>query len=68
MPGQFIESQPSIVSQNHMESLKCASLGYIYGFIVLNYWWNSESVTQLTQKKISKQVAGYRNGSWIVTW
>ena len=31
MPGQFIESQSSIVSQNHMESLKCASL-------VLHIW------------------------------
>ena len=26
MPGQFIESQLSIVSQNCMESLKCASV------------------------------------------
>ena len=31
-------------------------LCYIYGFIILNYWLNSEGVTQLIQKKISKQV------------
>ena len=40
MPGQVIESQLSIVSQNRRESFKCASLALrnmIYGFIVLNY-------------------------------
>ena len=31
-------------------------LCYIEGFIVLDYWWNSESVSQLISKKISEQV------------
>ena len=49
--GQFIESQT--VSQNRMESLKCASI-VLHIRIYRSYSSNSESVTQLIQKKISK--------------
>ena len=57
MPGQFIESQSSIVPYNGMESLKCASL-VLHIRIYRSYsWWNFESVTQLIHKKICKQVS-----------
>ena len=31
-------------------------MNHIYGFIVLNYWWNSEIVPKWIQQKISRKV------------
>ena len=58
MASQIIEIKLSIVelSQVVWKFKNVLHLRYIYGFVVLNYQWNSESVTQLIQKKISKQV------------
>ena len=58
MASQIIEIKLSIVElfQIVWKFKNVLHLCYLYGFIVVNYWWNSESVTQLIQKKISKQV------------
>ena len=58
MASQIIEIKLSIVelSQIVWKFKNVLHLCYLYGFIVVNYWWNSESVTQLIQKKISKHV------------
>ena len=39
-------------------------LCYIYGFVILNYWLNSEGVTQLIQRKVSKQITEMVHELW----
>ena len=66
MAGQFIESRLNIVSYNHMESLKCASLVFhirIYRCKLLMKFRECDSINS----KENIQV-GYRNGSRIVNW
>ena len=66
MAGQFIESQLNTLSENRMESSKCASFVLhirIYRWKLLMKFREYDSINS----KENIQV-GYRNGSRVVNW